>query len=163
MAKEIRLTRGLVTIVDDEDYAWARHHLWSVSGTPEKGQYAVSRIGGQMVRLHRKIMDAAGDKVVDHINGDTLDNRRENLRVCSHAQNTRNQRPRNGSFKGVSYDRGAWRADIMADGKSYRLGRFKTAIAAAVTYDQAAKRLHGEFAALNFSPDRDWIFVGAAK
>jgi hypothetical protein len=88
---------------------------------------------------------------VDHINGNTLDNRRENLRSVTHAQNLMNQklsRANKSGFKGVSMDRssGKWRAHITKDGIVRQLGYFPTPELAHEAYCTAAAIFHGEFA-----------------
>jgi hypothetical protein len=104
--------------------------------------------------MHREIMGAAEGQVVDHINHDGLDNRRCNLRVCSHAENVRNQRGQRGrssGYKGVSRDRrlGKWRAQIWHNGKHTYLGLFESEAAAARAYNAKARDLFGAFAYLN--------------
>jgi len=105
--------------------------------------------------LHRLIVGAPVGEVVDHINGDTLDNRRSNLRVCSRAENLWNagkRRHNTSGFKGVCFDKrdGRWYARIRAVGRVHDLGRYKTAEEAAMAYDAKAAELHGPFARLNF-------------
>lgn len=104
------------------------------------------------------------DKVsVDHVNGDKLDNRKCNLRVCTHKQNLRNQKKhRNGaaSYKGVSgrataSGRVRYRATITVDYRQLCLGTFATELEAAVAYNAAALEHHGEFARLNELPTAD--------
>jgi len=105
--------------------------------------------------MHRLIMDPPRGYVVDHINGDGLDNRRANLRLATHAQNGRNRRKiKKGisKYKGVSWEEstGKWRALIHVDRKKISLGCYKDEVTAAKVYDKAAKKYHGEFARLNF-------------
>jgi len=107
--------------------------------------------------LHRIILERVLGRTltrkeqVDHINGDTLDNRRENLRLATHAQNQQNRKVRSDSksgYKGVWYrsDTGKWCAEIKANRKRYCLGSFGTPEDAYKAYCDAAKELHGEFA-----------------
>lgn len=80
-------------------------------------------------RLHRLILKPPADLEVDHINGNGLDNRRENLRIVSHAENSRNLRLRKGSssgYRGVVWDRNAWVARATVDGRGRSLGRFSS-------------------------------------
>ncbi len=109
------------------------------------------------IRLHRLIMQAEPNQIIDHINGDRSDNRRSNLRFCTRSQNNQNQFARKGScrFKGVHYAGDAhrtkpWRARIQLNNNQTLLGYFTTPEAAARRYDQAAVELFGEFANLNF-------------
>lgn len=109
--------------------------------------------------LHRLILNAPDDMEVDHINGDTTDNRRENLRLATRSQNCKNIRQRHietraSKFKGVTFCKQTqkWRASI-SDGKKYRqLGRFATEVEAAYHYDQASLEYKGEFGFRNFLP-----------
>lgn len=100
-------------------------------------------------------MAATKGEIVDHCNHDTLNNRRENLRLCTVAQNTANQRKsiRNTSgFKGVSWDRQnrQWEAKVCINGHRIFLGRFADLIEAARAYDAGAIKYFGEFAYTNF-------------
>jgi hypothetical protein len=88
--------------------------------------------------------------LVDHVNGDTLDNRRENLRVATHAENSQNKRKISKGFKGVYERRGHWIASIAACGTRVRLGSFATPEEAAMAYDDGARKWHGPFARVNF-------------
>lgn len=163
--KEIPLTQGLVAIVDNDDYERVSAHRWytAISRTSSDGVsliYAVRsayRPDGQrrQQRLHRFILDAPDNMQVDHINGDGLDNRRENLRLCTSAENSRNVRPYTGgtsALKGVSWHLRVkkWRAQIKINGKKLHLGYYSTEEDAAKAYDSAALRFHGEFARTNF-------------
>ena len=112
--------------------------------------YPMTRIDGKRVRLHRLIMNTAS--IVDHINGITLDNRRENLRVATHAENMQNRKLHTNNtsgYKGVESSRGLWRATIYADNIRIHLGSFVTKEEAALAYNKAALKYHGEFARLN--------------
>lgn len=106
--------------------------------------------------LHRELMGNPEGLVVDHINGDPLDNRRYNLRVCSVKENIRNSKPQEGTskYKGVSWDkdRNKWSAGIKVDKKAISLGRFDEEDEAAKAYDAAALKYFGEYARLNLTP-----------
>ena len=104
-------------------------------------------------RLHRIIMNAPDHLQVDHINGDPLDNRKENLRLCNGSENQRNigkQSNNTSGFKGVSWHKnhGKWYAQIMVDGKLKYLGSFDDPQIAYQAYCQAATKYHGDFAHL---------------
>lgn len=157
--REIPLTRGYVALVDDEDYERVAAKKWGVTVKPQDTTpYAQNgvRVAGRMtsVAMHRFILDAPIELVVDHINGNGLDNRRANLRLCSRSENQWNRRKSSqntSGFKGVFHRGGTrWIARITAHGKTVHLGRFRDPTIAARAYDAAALRLHGEFARLNF-------------
>lgn len=122
-------------VVDDEDVVLLADRRWSLHRSDTKS-YAINGAGaykGQPKRvfMHRVIVGLQrGDvRCVDHVNGDTLDNRRENLRIVSPAENAQNQGARGGSrFRGVSFDksRGRWLASATLDGKRTTIGRFDT-------------------------------------
>ena len=156
--KSLFLIGGQEVLVDDEDFdalnALRWHINWNAAG---KNCYATRRkkVDGKwtLSLMHREIINAPLGSVTDHINGNGLDNRRCNLRICSQAENARNRRKSKKTplFKGIQRLRSEWRAQIGHDGKTHHLGRFKTAEEAARAYDAAARILHGEFALLNFS------------
>lgn len=156
--RRIPLTQGKVTLVDAADFEMLSHWSWSVStaGYARRGQ---RRSGpSDHVYMHRQLMLPEQDQEVDHINGQPLDNRRANLRLCSHQENQRSSRRFQGtsSHKGVHWQTraGMWLADLTTDGHKYHLGRYLSENAAARAYDAKARELYGEFAVLNF-PDAD--------
>jgi len=158
--KEIVLTNGKVAFVDDEDYEWLSQWKWRYHKGKRTG-YAYRRFScvgtgktynGQ-ITMHRQILDAPGGMECDHINGDGLDNRRCNLRLCTSAENARNRRKvlvSSSRYKGVckGYN-GRWIASISCNGQSEYLGAFDAEEQAASTYDIAAIRLFGCFAKIN--------------
>ena len=144
--------------VDDQDVHFLSDFHWNVraSGRTSYVQKALFS-DGQYVgyrSLHRLIMGCPDDMVVDHINGDGLDNRRANLRICTAAQNTRNRKVNRNSasgFKGVELStaprtNNPWRARITVDGRRISLGSYPTPEEAYAAYCRAAKKMHGEFA-----------------
>lgn len=147
----IPLTQGQTAIVDAEDFAWLSQWNWCAVRRNSLGKFYAMR--GQHVSMHRMILDCKS--YVDHINRDTLDNRRINLRMCSKKQNAYNRisTKNKSGFKGVPMykaHRNGWVAQITVNYKYWYLGTFPTKEEAAVAYDKAAKELMGEFAALNF-------------
>lgn len=150
--KRIPVTRGLFTLVDDDIYALYSNYKWNFTLQVKR-----SIPDGRTVILHRLIMglDFGDKRVVDHINYDVLDNRRENLRVCTYQENSRYSRSRRGSsskYKGVTWNRekNRWSVFINRGQGSEWLGNFQDEEEAAIVYDCAARIAFGEFAVLNF-------------
>ena len=152
--KTILLTQGKFTIVDNEDYEWLSQWKWGITKSKEGCYYAKRSRSHNSKRyteiMHRTIMAARKEQQVDHINGDGLDNRRCNLRFCTHRQNIQNQKSRQNCtsrYKGVCRPKKLkrWIARIN---QTY-LGCFGNEVEAARAYDKAAKKLFGEFARLN--------------
>lgn len=152
----IHLTKGYTTEVDDEIYTLISHHKWCALVCHGGHVYALRRDStGQPILMHRSIVGALPDDEVDHINGDTLNNHRANLRTCTKAQNQHNSALRidnKSGYKGVSwYSRyQIWRASIRVNGKWNHIGYYADPIQAALAYDTRANDLFGEFARLNF-------------
>ena len=158
--KTIELTQGKVAIVDDWNYEWLNQFNWYAYQDPKNGRWYAGRHGqmpngkGTTQSMHRFIMGVTDPKIqVDHKDRNaTLDNREENLRVATTAQNQWNaglRKDNTSGFKGVRRDHKQWRTEIKVFGKTHRLGYFDTAIEAAQAYNEAAKKLHGEFAYQN--------------
>jgi hypothetical protein len=150
----IPLTRGLHAIVDAADYQWLSRYKWhALCSRKKRTFYAARNVGRRAVLMHRVIMKPPKGMVVDHINGNGLDNRRCNLRICTPAENTRNAPKRPGTrsrFIGV-YPRGdKWRVAVTCNGEAHLLGPFDDEVEAAQARDRLARKLHGKYARLNF-------------
>jgi HNH endonuclease len=156
MTKEIKLTQGKVALVDDADFEWLNQWKWYVHGFWYAARMEARKGKRMVVLMHRKITNAPFGMDVDHINGNGLDNRRENLRVCTHAENQRNttrKRTTNKSgFKGVCWRMVSqkWSADITLNSKQIHIGLFSDIQEAVRAYDAKAIELFGEFAKTNF-------------
>ena len=149
MAKKIPLGHGQFAIVDDEDYELVSKYRWhSMKNGQTDHVYAATK-----VRMHRLVIDAPPGYMVDHINGDTLDNRKANLRLCTNAQNQQNTPSRGGSskYKGVSYNtkRGKWMAQFQYNGIHYGCGAWDTEEDAARAVDKKRGEVCGDFASKN--------------
>lgn len=153
----IPLTQGQNTIVDAADFEWLSQWTWCAHWDKSTRRFYAVRneprsSGHSTIRMHQVIL---GRKNIDHRNRDGLDNRRENLRGCTQSQNNANASRRSDNtsgFRGVHWfaPRDMWHAQIHVGGRKYSLRYWATAEAAALAYDEAAKRLYGEFAVLNF-------------
>lgn len=170
MAKEIPLTQGKVAIVDDADYEWLNQLTWRL----DRQGYAVRSVRSkkgsvQPQYMHRIVLQEPHDGVsgqihpkciVDHADGNPLNNQRSNLRICSPAESNQNRgrhsHKTSSVYKGVFREKKQiskpWRTLIAIDGKLTHIGYFATEIEAAKAYNDAAIKHHGEFARLNEIP-----------
>lgn len=155
----IPLTRGYSTRIDLKDWDQISSYKWHVGESTSNLRYAERSADRVTVRMHRQILMPPLEFIVDHINGDGLDNRRCNLRVGVQKENTYNSRPSftgTSRFKGVYFDtrtsrqQKPWIASIQPGGKKIHLGSFAMEDDAARAYDKKARELYGEFAYLNF-------------
>lgn len=133
-------------IVDDEDFDELQKYTWSVT----VGDCVTTTVNRKTIVLHRLIMKAASTHVVDHINGNRLDNRKENLRLCTWSQNQGNRKMNKNNtsgYRGVIWvaQRNYWVARLKKDGTPKHLGCFKTKEEAAKAYKIAAIKQFGEF------------------
>ena len=158
--KQIPLTQGQYALVDDADYDWLNQ--WNWCANLMNGNFYVVRMSSMkngkrhIIRMHRQILELEyGDKRQgDHVNHITLDNQRENLRICTLGQNQMNRvkQPNTSSqFKGVSWYKRhkKWRVHIRIDKITKHIGLFVSEKEAALAYNEAAKKHYGEFANLN--------------
>jgi hypothetical protein len=158
--RKIDLGQGKFTIVEPPDYYRLQGFKWWLHANGTNLYAARTAITddlqSKIIFLHRQIMDFPKGRVVDHKNCDSLDNRRDNLRIVTQAENMRNRRKRKNTssrFIGVWFDkkRRRWTVQIRYQGKKLWLGRFTSELDAAKAYDEAAGKYHIEFARLNFS------------
>jgi len=155
--KKIPLTRGCFATVDDKDYAALAKYKWQVLNGRAGNKYAIRTPSNQKAGelMHRSIIKPPEGYETDHINGNGLDNRRENLRMVTRSQNNQNRRKSHkkcsSKYKGVSLDKrcGRWGAYINSRKQRQRLGYHDTEELAAKAYDIKAAELFGEFALLN--------------
>ena len=159
--KRIPLTQGEFAIVDDEDYEIIKRFKWSVNKCSHTSyvQTGIRKDKGKYTTLtmHRFLLNPPDGLHVDHRNGNGLDNRRSNIRLCTSRQNAQNRHLTRGrsQYKGVYWSKPnkKWVAQIGFSGKLKDLGSFANEDSAAKSYDVAAKKKFGDFARLNF-PER---------
>jgi hypothetical protein len=154
--REISLGHGKVMLVDDEDYDFMTQFEWRAKKDSEGRYYAHATLVAHKLLVKYSI--------VDHVNGNGLDNRKENLRVATPQQNSWNRGIRSDSrtgYKGVRYipDRDAYSVRIQVNGQRKYLGYFKDPVEAAKAYDVAAREHFGEFARPNF-PNKEVMLGG---
>jgi hypothetical protein len=150
----IPLTKGLFATVDAADFAWLNGFRWHATGTHGR-YYAATIIHGKSVSMHRLLMDPPEGMIVDHIDGNGLNNRRSNLRICTREENRHNTRPLGKScpYVGVRRHGDKWRSRITVKGQSLFLGDFDTPHEAAQARDAAARQHHGPYAWINIPQD----------
>jgi len=152
--KEIILTNGKICLVDDKDFDELSQFNWYETQCGYAKRH--KRIEGKLtsIFMHRVVINAVKGQIVDHINRNPLDNRKENLRISDKSTNAMNrgkQKNSTSGYKCVYHDKrnNTFDAYITAKGKRKFLGSYKTAIEAAKAYNEFAIKLHGEFANLN--------------
>lgn len=151
---QIKLSSDKVALVDDEDFEYLSQFKWYDAHGYAARNYFIK--GKHIhVSMHREILGNIPSNVqTDHINGNKLDNRRENLRLCNNAQNNQNKgltKDNTTGFKGLRWYKPSkrWQVRIAVYGKQIHLGYFKDITKAVKTYNTAAKKYHGEFAYQN--------------
>jgi len=148
--RKIKLSNGLITLVDDEDYEELSKYRWHGGGGRNEYTCPVRWEKGKSVYMHRQIMKCPKGMVVDHIDHNRLNNTKSNLRICTVSQNTQNKKD-NGKFQGVHWDNThkKYRSRIRVNGERKHLGYFDDLNVAALHYNEAAKQYYGEQAKLN--------------
>lgn len=156
MTKELKNKDGFTLLLDDDDYDRLSRYAWRANIHKGSKPYFGRRLSnGNIILIHREILDAPDGFLVDHINGDTCDNRKANLRIATHSQSQQNKgktlRPTSSQYKGVHLHKGRWVSEIRINkDKRLHLGNFTDEKEAAKAYDDAARLYHGEFARTNF-------------
>jgi hypothetical protein len=161
--KSIRLPSGVDTFVDDEDYDYLMQFNWQErKGHSTSYVKRSSKINNRGITnyMHREIMKPGPGLVVDHIDGNGLNNCKSNLRIATHRDNLRNSRGHTDSeirFKGVTLQsrKRKYLVRIRVDNKDIYLGLFEDEIQAAKAYNEAAIKYFGEFARLNKIPGEE--------
>jgi GTP:adenosylcobinamide-phosphate guanylyltransferase len=158
--KEIKLTQDKIALVDDEDFEYLNQFKWCVSKSGHS--FYAQTIRKVKIRMHREIMKTQLEnnigKIIDHIDGNGLNNQKYNLRTCTRAENGRNRHSVNNSsgylgvFK-IKSKKEKWKVQIVVNKKSIYIGTFKDKKDAAKAYNEAAIKYHGEFARPNIIDD----------
>jgi hypothetical protein len=157
--RKIKLAKGFYTLVDPEDYESLSKCHWRLRESKPGQFYAAAIEDGQIVCLHRWIMNAPAGMVVHHKDGNGLNNTKSNLEIITITQNNRccrkTSKPKSSKYKGVAFikARKKFHARIEYNGTTKFLGYFKNEDDAARVYDEAAKIYHGRYAVLNFPPE----------
>lgn len=153
MSKNLKLSNGGYTIIDNIDYELVKNYKW-YKIKKRNTWYARTCIQKKCVYIHRLIMNHPEGMMIDHLDGNALNNRRNNLRICTVGQNNRNTRKRKGGtskYKGVSWckEKMKWVAHIKVNYKSKNMGCFNNEIEAAEAYNKAALLHFGDYAYIN--------------
>ena len=160
--RRIRFVQPKYAIVDPDDYERLKKYEWEARRSRRSPFYAArqaihpSGIKCKLIFMHREIIEIADGMLTDHINHNSLDNRKANLRPATPTQSNCNRRkcsgPSKSKYKGVYFKKHIkkWVVQIGINKKIIHVGCFKKEIDAARAYDEAAKKYHGEFASLNF-------------
>jgi hypothetical protein len=165
--KEIPLSQGKFALVDIEDYERVNRFTWHVD---KKGKYAShvttrKKPPRRKILLHRFVLNAEKGAIIDHINGDTFDNRKSNLRIVTNRQNHQNRHhPRTSKYPGVSWkkDRKKWQAQIQIGKDQIYLGSFKSEKEAFNAYKWACKMVEDGRSVLKKRKSKSSRFTGVA-
>lgn len=151
--KELTLSKGQVALVDDKDFEWLKKYKWTLSAPKNSPlQYGIiypKRNGKRrMIYLHRIIAGAKKGEVVDHVDGNGLNNQRTNLRIVTQRQNMLNRKDQKSKIIGVTKHRDKYWARIRYQGKHISLGLFTDQSEAVEAYKNASKKYYGDKAFL---------------
>lgn len=154
--KKIKCSANSFALVSDNDYEKVSGFKWYLHKT-KNAVYARGRINERkLIYMHRFITEANKNEIIDHINGNGLDNRIDNLRICTKSQNNWNRKitgKNTSGYKGVSFSpngrKKKWAAKISFNNKHKTVGYFNTKEEAAIAWNSAAKKYHGKFAYQN--------------
>lgn len=146
---------GFTVSIDDEDYWMIEKWHWMVRQLSKtaKRSYLIRKEHGKSILFHREVNKTPPGMVTDHIDHNTLNNKKSNLRTCTHGQNACNRelmRVNTSGYKGVcrSDSKHGWRARIKVNHQEIYLGAYKTKQEAYEAYRKAAIEIHGEYASL---------------
>ena len=146
-----------IVLIDDEDYDKIKCYNWHlIKRRKDGGIYIQAHSKNKTIHFHRLIMNCPKGLYVDHINHDTLDNRKCNLRICTNSENNINKfkikKFTTSIYKGVTKtEYNTYKAEIRFNGTHLRLGSFKTEDQAAIAYNIACLKYHGEFCRPNLN------------
>ena len=165
MTKEILLSKGYVALVDDEDYDFLSQWKWTAAVRKHTVYAYRMEKKTTAILMHRVLLERVEGRIllskeeVDHVDRCGLNNTRRNIRLASHADNNKNRgitKSNSSGYKGVGWDKytSKWVAYIRLDGKHKNLGRFSSLKEAAMAYDDASIRFHGDFSVTNKSLGR---------
>lgn len=150
------LSQGKVAVIDFDDFERVRGLKWCAQKMGRRF-YAIRGQSKKIIKLHRVITNCPPERVVNHINGDGLDNRRENLQICTRQQNMfahqRKRKDASSTYRGVCWhkQKKRWSAQITHNDKDVHIGYFDAEKSAARAYDAKARELFGPHASPNFS------------
>lgn len=148
----LRLPNGEICKVNEDDLVIISGYSWHKVGGYVQAETGSRVVGDRKhIRMHRLIMNAKEGELIDHKNGNPLDNRRRNLRVCTQSQNGMNRKAQannKSGYKGVSWmkTKNKWRATITVNKVQIHLGLFSSKLGARRAYNHAANLYHGQFA-----------------
>lgn len=152
--KEIQLTNGFVSHVSDHRFEYLTKHNWRAVKS-KKTYYAVTKINAKHVRMHRLIMGVTDQNIlIDHEDRNGLNNQDENLRIATNSQNCMNRglrKDNTSGYKGVAWHKNVkkWTVCVTKNGKQNYIGQFDSKEEAVLAYNEAAIKIHGEFASIN--------------